>query len=56
MFDIILSSLAYVKGGSLNQDHSKGLEGVLGEASGGKNNEPVFYNNLNLPTNGATQV
>ncbi len=33
MFDIILSSFAYVKGGSLNQGHSQGLEGCLGGGS-----------------------
>ncbi len=29
MFDIILGSFGYVKGGSLNQGHSQGLEGYL---------------------------
>ncbi len=29
MVDIILSSFAYVKGRSLNQGHSQGLEGYL---------------------------
>jgi len=29
MFDIILSSFAYVKGGSSCQGHSQGLEGYL---------------------------
>jgi len=27
MFDIILGSFGYVKGGSFNQSHSQGLEG-----------------------------
>jgi len=30
MFDIILSSFAYVKRRSLNQGHSQGLEGCFG--------------------------
>ncbi len=30
MLGIILSSLAYVKGGSLNQGHSHGLGGIIG--------------------------
>jgi len=30
MLDIILSSFAYVKGGSLRESHSQGLGGVIG--------------------------
>jgi len=33
-FHIILSSFDYVKGGSLNQGHSQGLEGYLWGGSG----------------------
>ncbi len=36
MFDIILSRLAYVKGGSLNQGHSQGLEGYFRVVSDGE--------------------
>jgi len=39
MFDIILSKLAYVKGGSLNQGHSQGRNGICEDVLEGEINQ-----------------
>ena len=47
MFDIILSSFAYVKGGSLNQQASRGQErAFLGQAKEGKSPKGGWNNPL----------
>ena len=60
MFDIILSRLAYVKGGSLNLSHSQGRNGTCrevleGEITTGMCRKQLYYTTAGLFSRGDTE-